>query len=72
MTAPRGESLSVDVLDFYRRALRVVGLNTMRCDSIQAAAVLRSVCAAIRSGHLRAPYIAKRYHRAKMYPLSRV
>lgn len=61
MTAPQGGGLHVDALDFYRRALRVVGLNTLRSDTVRAAAVLREVCPAIRRGHLKPPRVARTF-----------
>ncbi|MEU1548297.1 zinc-binding alcohol dehydrogenase family protein [Nocardia sp. NPDC005745] len=66
MTAPQGGILQLDVLNFYRRALRVVGLNTMRFDAAQAATVLREVCPAIERGELRAPRVARTFPLAEV------
>lgn len=66
MTAPQGGALTVDALDFYRRALRIVGLNTLRSDAVQAATLLRGVCPAIQSGHLKAPRVAGTYPLAEV------
>lgn len=59
MTAPRGGALQLEVLDVYRRALRLTGLSSVRFDAVRAAELLRTVGPALEQGHLRPPRIAR-------------
>lgn len=66
ITAPQGGALEIDVLDFYRRALNFVGVNTLRYDASFAAKALRDVLPAIRDGHLKPPRIGETMPLAKV------
>jgi len=53
--------IGFDVLEFYRRDLRLAGLNTGRLDCRRAGEVLRSLAPGFESGALRVPRIASSY-----------
>lgn len=55
------EHVSFDLLDFYRRGLKLFGLNTSMLDAPGNAEVLRGLLPGFEEGTLRAPPIAGRY-----------
>lgn len=68
--APRGRlveittsqrQVSFDLLDFYRRELRLFGVNTLSLDGPAAARILDALRPGFEAGVLRAPAIAERY-----------
>jgi len=60
-TTPDARQVSFDLLDFYRKGLRLYGLMTSFLDAQGSAAVLRDLRPGFDEGALRAPAIAKRY-----------
>jgi NADPH:quinone reductase len=65
-TTPGERRVSFDLLDFYRKGLRLFGLMTSFWDAEGSAAVLKDLLPGFDEGVLRAPTIAERY------PLERV
>jgi NADPH2:quinone reductase len=68
--APRGRlveitttqrRVSFDLLDFYRRELRLLGVNTLSLDATTGARILDALRPGFESGVLQAPSIAERY-----------
>ena len=55
------QNVSFNLLDFYRRGLRLFGLMTSFLDAEGCAAVLRNLGPGFDEGVLRAPAIAERY-----------
>lgn len=53
--------VSFDLLDFYRKELRLFGLMTSRLDAVGSASILRQMISGFKEGILRAPAIAERY-----------
>ncbi|MEW6638129.1 MAG: zinc-binding alcohol dehydrogenase family protein [Actinomycetota bacterium] len=53
--------VSFDLLDFYRRELRLLGLMTSRLDAADSASMLRALLPGFEEGVLRAPPMAERY-----------
>jgi NADPH2:quinone reductase len=53
--------VSFNLLDFYRKGLRLFGLMTSLLDAEESAAVLRNLGPGFDEGALRAPVIAERY-----------
>lgn len=53
--------VSFDLLDFYRKQLRLFGLNTSFLDAERGARVLEELVPGFEEGALRAPPIAERY-----------
>jgi NADPH:quinone reductase len=60
-TTPEARHVSFDLLDFYRKGLRLSGLMTSFLDTRDSAAVLRDLGPGFDEGALRAPPIAERY-----------
>ena len=60
-TTPSERHVSFDLLDFYRKGLRLFGLMTSFLDAEGSAAVLRDLGPGFDKGALRAPAIAERY-----------
>jgi NADPH:quinone reductase len=60
-TTPDTRQVSFDLLDFYRKGLRLSGLMTSFLDARGCAAVLRNLRPGFDEGALRAPTIAERY-----------
>jgi NADPH:quinone reductase len=60
-TTPGKQHVSFDLLDFYRKGLRLFGLMTSFLDAGGSAAVLRDLSPGFDKGILRAPAIAERY-----------
>jgi NADPH:quinone reductase-like Zn-dependent oxidoreductase len=60
-TTPDRQHVSFDLLDFYRKGLRLFGLMTSFLDAEGSAAVLRNLGPGFDEGVLRAPAIAERY-----------
>jgi NADPH2:quinone reductase len=60
-TTPDARHVSFDLLDFYRKGLRLSGLMTSFFDATGSAAVLRDLGPGFDEGALRAPPIAERY-----------
>ncbi len=56
-----GSPLGFDVLEFYRKELRLTGLNTGRSDCRRAGEILRSLAPLFESGELQVPRVAARY-----------
>ncbi|HSK99482.1 MAG TPA: zinc-binding alcohol dehydrogenase family protein [Rubrobacteraceae bacterium] len=64
-TTPDKRHVSFDLLDFYRKSLRLSGLMTSFLDAEESAAVLRDLGPGFDAGALRAPAIAERYPMAQ-------
>ena len=60
-TNPDARQVSFDLLDFYRKGLRLFGLMTSFIDTQGCATVLRDLRPGFDEGALRAPPIAERY-----------
>jgi NADPH:quinone reductase-like Zn-dependent oxidoreductase len=60
-TTPDEQRVSFNLLDFYRKGLRLFGLMTSFLDAEESAAVLRNLGPGFDEGALRAPAIAERY-----------
>ena len=60
-TSPGKPQVSFDLLDFYRKGLRLFGLMTSFLDASESATVLRDLGPGFDEGALRAPAIAERY-----------
>ena len=60
-TTPDKQHVSFNLLDFYRKGLRLFGLMTSFLDAEGSAAVLRNLGRGFDEGVLRAPAIAERY-----------
>ena len=60
-TIPGERRVSFDLLDFYRKGLRLFGLMTSFLDAEGSAAVLKDLIPGFDEGVLRAPTIDKRY-----------
>jgi len=60
-TTPDKQLVSFNLLDFYRKGLRLFGLMTSFLDAEESATVLRDLGPGFDEGHLRAPAIAERY-----------
>jgi NADPH:quinone reductase-like Zn-dependent oxidoreductase len=60
-TSPDKQHVSFNLLDFYRKGLRLFGLMTSLLDAEGSAAVLRNLGRGFDEGVLRAPAIAERY-----------
>ena len=60
-TTPTSNIVSFNLLDFYRKGLRLFGLMTSFLDAEGCAAVLRGLGQGFDEGALRAPAIAERY-----------
>jgi NADPH:quinone reductase len=60
-TTPHRQDVSFNLLDFYRKGLRLFGLMTSFLDAEGSAAVLRDLGPGFDEGALRAPAIAERY-----------
>ena len=60
-TAPSKQHVSFNLLDFYRKGLRLFGLMTSFLDAEGSAAVLRDLAPGFDEGALLAPAIAERY-----------
>jgi NADPH2:quinone reductase len=60
-TTPEARHVSFDLLDFYRKGLRLSGLMTSFLDVRESAAVLKDLDPGFEEGALRAPPIAERY-----------
>ena len=60
-TTPGEQHVSFNLLDFYRKGLRLFGLMTSFLDAEGSAAVLRELDPGFDEGALRAPAIAERY-----------
>ena len=60
-TTPDKQHVSFNLLDFYRKGLRLFGLMTSVLDAEGSAAVLRDLGPGFDEGPLRAPAIAERY-----------
>ena len=60
-TTPGKQHVSFNLLDFYRKGLRLFGLMTSFLDAEGSAAVLRDLGPGFDEGVLRAPAIAERY-----------
>jgi NADPH:quinone reductase len=60
-TTPDMQLVSFNLLDFYRKSLRLYGLMTSFLDAQGCAAVLRDLNPGFDEGALRAPAIAERY-----------
>ena len=58
---PVARHVSFDLLDFYRKGLRLSGLMTSFLDAQGCAAVIRDLAPGFDEGALRAPAIAERY-----------
>jgi len=61
MTAPGPRRTDFDTLDFYRRELRLRGLNTTTLTVNEVAATLRTALSEIERAQLPAPRITTRY-----------
>ena len=60
-TAPDRQHVSFNLLDFYRKGLRLFGLMTSFLDAEGSAAVLKDLTPGFDEGALRAPAIAESY-----------
>jgi NADPH2:quinone reductase len=60
-TTPDKQHVSFNLLDYYRKGLRLFGLMTSFLDAEGSAAVLRDLGSGFDEGALRAPAIAERY-----------
>jgi NADPH:quinone reductase len=60
-TTPDRQQVSFNLLDFYRKGLRLLGLMTSFLNAEESAAVLRDLGPGFDEGALRAPAIAERY-----------
>jgi len=60
-TSPDMQLVSFNILDFYRKGLRLSGLMTSFLDAEGCAAVLRDLGPGFDRGASRAPAIAERY-----------
>src|ERR671910_1361010 len=60
-TTPDRQHVSFNLLDFYRKGLRLFGLMTSFLNAEESAAVLRDLGPGFDEGALRAPAIAERY-----------
>jgi NADPH:quinone reductase len=60
-TTPDRQLVSFNLLDFYRKGLRLSGLMTSFLDAEGCAAVLKDLISGFDEGALRAPAIAERY-----------
>jgi NADPH:quinone reductase-like Zn-dependent oxidoreductase len=60
-TTPDRQLVHFNLLDFYRKGLRLSGLMTSFLDAEESAAVLRELGSGFDEGALRAPVIAERY-----------
>jgi NADPH2:quinone reductase len=60
-TTPDRQLVSFNLLDFYRKGLRLSGLMTSFLDAEESAAILRDLGPGFDEGVLRAPAIAERY-----------
>jgi NADPH:quinone reductase-like Zn-dependent oxidoreductase len=56
-----GSAVSIDLLDFYRRRLQLIGVNTLAVDIENGARILSTLEPLFQSGALGAPHIAARY-----------
>jgi NADPH:quinone reductase-like Zn-dependent oxidoreductase len=54
-------TVELDLLDFYRRSLTLIGLNSGSLDSIACGEILRTLLPTIEAGALRAPPVTDRY-----------
>jgi NADPH:quinone reductase-like Zn-dependent oxidoreductase len=55
ITATRERQVSLDLLDFYRRELRLLGVNTLHQDAVVCAHILEQLAPGFESGALRPP-----------------
>lgn len=62
IAATDGRHATVDVLDFYRRELRLVGVNSVRHDAHAAARVLDQVGPGFESGALAPPRVGQAFY----------
>ena len=60
-TTPGKQHVCFNLLDFYRKGLRLLGLMTSFLDAEESAAILRDLGPGFDTGVLRAPAIAERY-----------
>jgi NADPH2:quinone reductase len=60
-TTPDEQRVSFNLLEFYRKGLRLFGLMTSFLDAEESAAVIRNLGPGFDEGALRAPAIAERY-----------
>jgi NADPH:quinone reductase-like Zn-dependent oxidoreductase len=60
-TTPDRQDVSFNLLDFYRKGLRLFGLMTSFLNAEESAAVLKDLVPGFDEGALRAPAIAERY-----------
>jgi NADPH:quinone reductase-like Zn-dependent oxidoreductase len=69
--APRGRMVAItttgerrvsfDLFDFFRKELRLLGLNTLKLDAERCARILEALTPGFEAGNLHAPPIAERY-----------
>ena len=62
IAATGGRRASVDVLDFYRRGLRLAGVNSLGHDALAAARVLEQVAPGFEAGALAAPRAGRAFY----------
>lgn len=62
IAATGGRLATVDVLAFYRRGLRLVGVNSLAYDADAAARVLEAVAPGFESGALAAPRVGQAFY----------
>jgi len=56
---------SFDILDFYHKRLRLIGVDSRAFDSVAAARILDRLRPGFESGRLRAPHVAERFELAR-------
>ena len=56
---------SFDILDFYHKRLRLIGVDSRALDSVAAARILDRLRPGFESGRLRAPHVAERFELAR-------
>lgn len=62
ISAAAGRHVTFDLLDFYRRELRLVGVNSVRYDAHAAARVLEQVAPGFESGALAPPPVGRAFY----------
>ena len=61
INAPPDGTIAFPLLSFYRRGLRLLGVNSLLLDAAASARILDDVASGLETGRLRPPVIAKRY-----------
>jgi NADPH:quinone reductase-like Zn-dependent oxidoreductase len=64
-TTPDRREVPLDLLDFYRRDLRLLGVNTLTLDAAAGARILEQLAPGFEAGALRKPAVAETYPLAR-------